>query len=472
MGSPDPNQQTLSAQAIDLLDDVAYVERPDPWMLTVRSDGRAAVMRRPTAPVSLETKGAAAWFERQEFNEALARGIWTSHNTFSRLTVQDWRQFAEIDIIFHDRLTVLTGVNAAGKTTLLNLLSSHFNWSAQLINSGKSSSSSSSAKIGKLVYSNGATASMAESTVGAPGVTVVYPQMVNQQPVPGIYISSHRSVSNYLQLQNLPARFSESEALLQQFASEVQTRYQGSNSQFSPLYRMKEGLVSAALYGYGNQAVRPNVEARSIWEGFQAILSQLLPEELHFERLVVADGELYLTCAGSEFPLEAASGGISALLELSWQIFLRSRGAEAFTVVIDEPENHLHPSVQRSVIPALLRSFPKVRFVLATHSPFIVTADSDAFIYALERDDRGRVSSRRLETFNAAATPDETLTKVLGLDSPLALWAERDISAAIAATPDDPTVEDLRALKERLASLGLERQFPAAIDAIDTRADA
>lgn len=471
-GVLDPSDRALSVSAIDLLESMNYVVRPEPFMLAITARGRSAMAERPMAPVRFEHPAAESWFEQQAFNEALTHGIWSEHNTFSRLTVSGWRQFSEVDIIFHERLTVLTGVNAAGKTTLLNLLSPHFSWSAQFLSSRSGEQEEQSGHIGRLTYSNNATALLVAPAAELSGVAIMHAQLLEQQPVPGIFISSHRSLSSYLALQSLPARFSEAETLLQQFSSEVQMRYQGGSSQYSPLYRMKEGLVSAALYGYGNDAVRANSEARMIWEGFQSILSMLLPEELQFERLAVADGELFFVCSHAEFPLEAASGGISALLELSWQIFLRSKGAEVFTVVIDEPENHLHPAVQRSFMPALLRAFPNVRFVVATHSPFVVTADADAFIYALERDGSGHVRSRRLDSVNAAATSDETLTKVLGLDSPLAIWAERDVAEAVSDLPINPTVEDLRRLQWRLESLGLGDQFPAAIDAIVPKTDA
>ena len=47
---------------------------------------------------------------------------------FRRLRISNWRQFRDLDLKFHGRLTVLTGANGAGKTTVLNLLSRHFGW--------------------------------------------------------------------------------------------------------------------------------------------------------------------------------------------------------------------------------------------------------------------------------------------------------------------------------------------------------
>lgn len=41
---------------------------------------------------------------------------------FKRLKISDWRQFSNVDISFHPHLTVLTGANGAGKTTILTLI--------------------------------------------------------------------------------------------------------------------------------------------------------------------------------------------------------------------------------------------------------------------------------------------------------------------------------------------------------------
>ncbi|MBP0115583.1 ATP-binding protein [Bradyrhizobium vignae] len=45
--------------------------------------------------------------------------------SFRSLKISNWQQFASIDINFHPTLTVITGANGAGKTTILNLLSRH-----------------------------------------------------------------------------------------------------------------------------------------------------------------------------------------------------------------------------------------------------------------------------------------------------------------------------------------------------------
>ena len=54
---------------------------------------------------------------------------------FTSIELSGWRQFDHISIQLDPRLTVLTGENGTGKTTILNLLSRHFGWPLALISS-------------------------------------------------------------------------------------------------------------------------------------------------------------------------------------------------------------------------------------------------------------------------------------------------------------------------------------------------
>lgn len=44
-----------------------------------------------------------------------------------------WRQFDSVDIVLHDRLTVITGANGAGKSTLLQIFSRHLGFNRALL---------------------------------------------------------------------------------------------------------------------------------------------------------------------------------------------------------------------------------------------------------------------------------------------------------------------------------------------------
>ena len=52
-------------------------------------------------------------------------------------------------------------------------------------------------------------------------------------------------------------------------------------------------------------------------------------------------------------------------------------------VLIDEIELHLHPSWQRKILPALIKTFPNIQFITATHSPQVLSSveKADSIIY-------------------------------------------------------------------------------------------
>lgn len=53
--------------------------------------------------------------------------------------------------------------------------------------------------------------------------------------------------------------------------------------------------------------------------------------------------------------------------------------------LIDELETHLHIELQRKILPFLITFFPRVQFIVSTHSPYVLTSISDATIFDLEK---------------------------------------------------------------------------------------
>ncbi|ASG01514.1 AAA family ATPase [Vibrio anguillarum] len=54
-------------------------------------------------------------------------------------------------------------------------------------------------------------------------------------------------------------------------------------------------------------------------------------------------------------------------------------------VLIDEIDAHLHVSIQKKILAFLKNAFPKVQFIVTTHSPFVVSSVDDAVIYDLSK---------------------------------------------------------------------------------------
>lgn len=400
---------------------------------------------------------------------------------FESLAVQNWRQFANVEITFHNQLTVITGANATGKSTLIGILARHFNWSRSYAASPVRRKNARGAwetlskkkareafsdmtqwdSLGSLKYSDGDFSSILAPSIYSQSLSHYDIALPNQRPMAGIFISSHRSFAQaYSSVQVLPAVFTSIDDLLEQFVSELRNRWNGTFSSKTPQLVLKEMLLSAALFSASGDGVERNEIAFEIWHGFQSVLSKLFPTSLGFKRLRVRTPDIIIESKSGDFILDDASGGLSAIIEIAWQIFLYSLHGGPFTVLLDEPENHLHPSLQREVMPQLLATFPQCQFIVASHSPFVVTSAADSYVYALDNVGSG-VEARQLDYANKAATADETLIRVLGLESTLPRWAaERldDLERRFINKPfEDTTVDMLRIELERL---GVLDRFP------------
>ena len=393
---------------------------------------------------------------------------------FEALEVAGWRQFGSVKIDFHPRATVITGANGSGKTTLLSILSQHFGWALAFIGTPRidrrgarryfsgfiSDVAGENVDVGKLTYDNGAVATLQAPTEGASFKIAIR----GSQAVSGVYITSHRPVYTYQPVTEIPTDVQTGDQLFNQYLNNIRQFYQPNARIQSPSYRLKASLISLAMFGYGNQVVAPNDEATTTFEGFSKVLSHVLPADLEFRRIAIQMPEVILETGTGDFSLDAASGGIAALVDVAWQIYMRSRSDVTFTVLMDEPENHLHPSLQRSLLPGLLNAFPQAQFIVATHNPFVVTSVRDSNVIVLDFID-GRVVSAKLDDVDRSATANQVLTDVLGVPFPVPLWVEDEVEKIVnSVREEDLTAELLADLRTRLNSVGLGDLFPEVVD--------
>ena len=92
--------------------------------------------------------------------------------------------------------------------------------------------------------------------------------------------------------------------------------------------------------------------------------------------------------------------------------------AKSAVLLIDEIENHLHPTWQRRVIPALLEHFPGLQIFAATHSPFVVAGRKAGQVHLLQRSEEGGVSATTNTEDVIGWTVDEILRTMMGVDDP------------------------------------------------------
>lgn len=122
---------------------------------------------------------------------------------------------------------------------------------------------------------------------------------------------------------------------------------------------------------------------------------------------------------GELIPIDALGDGFQALIKITLDIFLwyllkinydegkkgesrnwkgipiNKKGVPEISgiVIIDEIEQHLHPTLQREVIKRFSEKFPKVQFIISTHSPLCLSGTADlqslnksAEVFSLQAD--------------------------------------------------------------------------------------
>lgn len=445
---------------------------------------------------------------------------------FGKIRIKNWRQFSTISIDVHPRLTIITGANGAGKSTILNLFSQHFGYNKPFLSVPKRSRegvtiydlgyyaaniqvrdnevediedyfsplntgreifdedlvddissqpfhTGSFVEIGEIFYSNGHQSKIGyqDQQVSAYGVNIV-----SQQSVPGVQIGSHRSTSAYQPIQNLSLQFIGLQQAYSSFLSELHARMSGGHTQYSPSYRMKEALIGMAAFGEGNSHLEPNADLSKAFDGFVEVLRKVLPEDIGFQRLIIRIPDIVLKTRSGEFIIDASSGGVSAIIEIAWQLYLFSITNKEFVVTLDEPENHLHPSMQRSILSNLISAFPQAQFIVATHSPFIVSAVEDSYVYALKYfgskqgpsgfPSRGqrRVRALRLDQTRKAGSASEILREVLGVSVSIPEWAQHKLDAIVNQYNDSEMSNDtLNKLRGDLRTAGFSEFYPDAL---------
>lgn len=86
---------------------------------------------------------------------------------------------------------------------------------------------------------------------------------------------------------------------------------------------------------------------------------------------------------------------------------------EEAVVLVDEIDLHLHPKWQRDLVPTLSKIFPKVQFIVTTHSPHVLQSMEDVNLYVLRRNaESGEIEAERS---NVTSFTGWTVEEILGV---------------------------------------------------------
>ena len=146
-------------------------------------------------------------------------------------------------------------------------------------------------------------------------------------------------------------------------------------------YRRVAGLFEDGVTLSPLSAWLPQIRRSARHGEVVRLLNRTLPAGTRFTGRFNREGEPVFVHEGVELPFPALSDGYRAYIGLIGDILCHVHDccpkARALTglggvVMVDDIDLHLHPQWQRMVVPRLARAFPRLQFILTTHSPLVL----------------------------------------------------------------------------------------------------
>ncbi len=325
-----------------------------------------------------------------------------------RLVLEDYRAFGKLEMEFLGNLTVLVGVNGAGKSSVLDAISVLL---SRLVD-GIRTNSKRSLGFKELDIKNGRSVTSGTIEIDLNGEDV------------GWSISKTRRGRNKTQdtdIRPLKAALEKIRHTLEEDADagvpvavfygvnravvDIPLRirkkhtfdrlaaYDGSSlggtsdfRLFFEWFRNREDLENEirldSSHEYQDHQLRAVRTAIENLTGFGGLRIRRAPlrMEVHKEGQKLNVAQL----SDGEKCLFALTGDLARRLAMANPGMEKPLEGEA-VVMIDEVDLHLHPEWQHMVLPSLLKTFPKCQFIVSTHSPQVLSNVQSENIYLLVR---------------------------------------------------------------------------------------
>jgi len=350
----------------------------------------------------------------------------TANDTFriDRLTLKNFRCFEDKTIDFHPRFNVLIGDNGSGKTAVCEAL-------AALIGRLPVMADKSPRDI---VHDDVRRAPLETQVVHR--VRVIYDTRLRADAT--IRTQSTYWTAGLKTPHQLASSGRKDKTVAETFRGEGNAGRQMPLVAYYPSGRYSgpsvdsvddflEGDVIPRTYGYTDCLAATVSEEHAVkWlKTFQAVQDQedRASPELEAVKAAVAaciedyremkywfrPGELCIhRGSGAGLPLRMLPSGVRCILamvaDMAWRSFVLNPhlGADAaeFTpgvVLIDDIDLHLHPKWQRKVVGDLKKAFPKVQFIVTTHSPIIVQSLDEGELIKLDEGPPGAYADQPIE---------------------------------------------------------------------------
>jgi predicted ATP-binding protein involved in virulence len=366
------------------------------------------------------------------------------------LHLQDFRCFADLEMDFHEQLTVIVALNGQGKTAIVEAISIALSTFVGAFDLGKAKHiERTDARYGSrtgLQVEQKYPVSIAADLQLSDGRLISIRRMLSG-PKSKSTIKEATSLTQYgKELQNqirqkslttLPVvayystgrlwkarKFSNRKVL----TVSRSLGYEDCLSSASSFAQVQAWIVTATLA----QLQKPQHILGQSLQAIQEAVNQALHSEgwenfhynLSYEELVMQKGEQEI------LPVSLLSDGTRTMISLIADLAFRCVCLNGLSgldsplnspgiVMIDEIDLHLHPRWQQRVLHSLRRAFPKIQFIVTTHSPQVLSTVDRTSIRLLSQtndDDLPTMHSETPRLQTQGVSSSDILAQVMGVD--------------------------------------------------------
>lgn len=259
-----------------------------------------------------------------------------------------------------------------------------------------------------------------------------------------------------------------------QFVEELQKQNDGEKfaSQF------KQYLVNKKVYeafDFMNSRTEGVNQNQIFFENLTNILRNVFGDSNLRLDFVQESFEFYLVLNdGRRITFNQLSEGFSAFISILMDLLMRvdlmrkSIGDFSFNpngiVLIDEPETHFHIEMQYEILPLLTTLFPNIQFIVATHSPAVISSITNAVVFDLS-------SQREISGWQAGSSYSELMIKHFGLENEFSPVADRilfEINEAVQHN-DQQRLKEIITENESILTPSLKFEIENYIIAIESK---
>jgi predicted ATP-binding protein involved in virulence len=323
--------------------------------------------------------------------------------SLKNIRLQNFRCFDQLEISFHQQLTVLVAPNGGGKTSILDAITIALGTFIGTFDRGKTTSIGSNdpryARSHNLPQGERQYPVAIEASFLTPPITI-------RRELTGA--NNRTTIKDAAPLTNWGKQLQQKIQDHQQFSLPViayygtgrlwkshknvlaASRTMGYEDCLSPAsnFVQVQQWIAKATYAQVQEstAAKKNRDFTVPLQAIQNAVDRALASEgwqnfhysFRYEELTMENTE------GVLLPVSMLSDGLRSMVSLVADLAFRCACLNGFMgsgdplassgiVLIDEVDQHLHPAWQQRVIPSLLQVFPNVQFIVTTHSPQVLT---------------------------------------------------------------------------------------------------